>query len=199
MPRPSETEVIIISVGTKKRPLVIVLAGLPGTGKSTLARKLARRYRLEHISTDSVRKRIFRDVHKDDFGRGSYSTKQRMVVYDTIYYVLYTLLKHGVGCVLDGTFYQERLRSKVMRICHRFNAQFLLVLVDCPEEIIDKRFKEREKHKRRTLSDADAEIYKKFKVLFQPTKLPHIRVNMASDYNEILEMIRNALSKRNSN
>lgn len=177
---------------------MIVLAGLPGTGKSTLARKLARKYRLEHISTDSVRKRIFRDVRRNTFGRGSYSNRQRMVVYDTINYVLYTLLKHGVGCVLDGTFYQERLRSKVGRICARFDAKFVLVIVDCPDRIVNKRFKEREKRTRRTLSDADSQIYEKFKKLFEVTRLPHIEINMASEQNEILERISDAITGKDT-
>ncbi len=185
---------LISSRPKKKPPLVILLAGLPGTGKSTLARKLARRYRLDHICTDSVRKRIFRAVRKNVFGRGSYSSRQRMVVYDTIYYVLYTLLKHGVGCVLDGTFYQEKLRSKVGRICSRFNAKFILVMVDCPEGLISERFEEREKRTRRTLSDADKQIYDKFKQLFEPTRLPHIEIDMSSDHNEILERINYAIT-----
>ena len=189
----------LISTRTKRRPpLVILLAGLPGTGKSTLARKIARRYRLEHISTDSVRKRIFRDIRENLFGRGSYSIRQRMVVYDTIYYVLYTLLKHGVGCVLDGTFYQERLRSKVKRISARFDAKFLLVIVTCPESLIRKRFEERAKRNRKTLSDADSSVYERFRDMFEPTKLDHIEVNMATDHNKILERISHALSKRNS-
>ncbi len=181
----------------KRKPLVILLAGLPGTGKSTLARKLARRYRLEHISTDSVRKRIFRDVRHNTFGRGSYSERQRMIVYDAIFYVIYTLLKHNVGVVLDGTFYRERLRSKVKRIAERFDAKFLLVIVTCPESLIRKRFEERDTRKRRTLSDADTKIFEKFKQLFEPTKLEHLEVDMTSDYQKILEMISNALSERN--
>ncbi len=186
-----------ISNKYRKRPsLVILLAGLPGTGKSTLARKLARRYRLEHISTDSVRKRIFRDVRRDHFGRGSYSNRQRMVVYDTIYYVVYTLLKHRVGCVLDGTFYQDRMRAKVGRICARFDAKFILVMVTCPDEIIKKRFEEREKRERRTLSDADSKIYEKFRQLFEPTNLRHIKVDMGTNHDKILELISNAISER---
>ncbi|MCG3220258.1 MAG: ATP-binding protein [Candidatus Heimdallarchaeota archaeon] len=189
----------LISARIKRRPpLVILLVGLPGTGKSTLARKIARRYRIEHISTDSVRKRIFKDVRGDSFGRGSYSVRQRMVVYDTIYYVVYTLLKHGVGCVLDGTFYQERLRSKVKRISERFEAKFLMVIVTCPESLIRRRFEERAKRNRKTLSDADSKVYEKFRDMFEPTKLDHIEVNMATDHNKILEMISNALSKRSS-
>jgi len=188
----------ISSKQRRRPPLVIVLAGLPGTGKSTLARKLARKYGLEHISTDSVRKRIFRDVRRNTFGRGSYSIRQRMVVYDTIYYVLYTLLKNGVGCVLDGTFYQERLRSKVGRICARFDAMFVLVIVDCPDSIINKRFKEREKRTRRTLSDADSQIYEKFKKLFEPTRLPHIEVNMALEHNKIIERINDAITGKDT-
>lgn len=189
----------IISQKYRKRPpLVILLAGLPGTGKSTLARKLARRYKLEHISTDSVRKRIFRDVRRDNFGKGSYSNKQRMVVYDTIYYVLYTLLKHGVGCVLDGTFYQDQMRAKIGRICARFNAKYILVMVTCPEEIINKRFEEREKRERRTLSDADSKIYERFKQLFEQTKLQHLNVDMGMEHEKILEMIHYAVTERKS-
>lgn len=175
-----------------------MLAGLPGTGKSTLARKLARRYRLEHISTDSVRKRIFRDVRENSFGKGSYSQRQRNVVYDTIYYVLYTLLKHGVGCVLDGTFYQDKLRSKVGRICDRFNATFLLVLIEAPEELIRKRFEERAKRNRRTLSDADIKVFEKYTDLFESTNLKHIKVNMTDDHYKTLELIGNAISERSS-
>ena len=180
----------------RRAPLVILLAGLPGTGKSTLARKLARRYRLEHISTDSVRKRIFRDVKQNSFGRGSYSQRQRNVVYDTIYYVLYTLLKHGIGCVLDGTFYQDKLRSKVSRICARFDAKFLLVIIEAPEDLIRKRFEDRAKRNRRTLSDADIKILEKYRTLFESTNLPNIKVNMADDHYKTLEMIGNAISER---
>jgi predicted kinase len=121
-----------------------------------------------------------------------------MVVYDTIYYVLYTLLKHNVGCVLDGTFYQDRMRAKVGRICARFDAKFLLVIVTCPEEIVRKRFEEREKRERRTLSDADTKIYEKFKQLFEPTKLRHIDVDMGTSHDKILEMIHNAITERKS-
>ncbi|MBY9001124.1 MAG: ATP-binding protein [Candidatus Heimdallarchaeota archaeon] len=188
----------ISSRSGRRPPLVILLAGLPGTGKSTLARRLARKYQLEHIGTDSVRKRIFRDIRKNIFGRGSYSKRQRTVVYDTIYYVLYTLLKHGVGCVLDGTFYKERLRSKVGRICARFGAKFLLVIVSSPESLIRKRFEEREKRERKTLSDADTKVFEKYIELFEPTVLPHIEVNMADDQDIILEAIDNALSEGSS-
>ncbi len=182
----------------RKPPIVVLLAGLPGTGKSTLARKLAYKYHLEYISTDSVRKRIFRDVRRDYFGKGSYSSRQRNVVYDTMFYVLYTLLKHRVGCVLDGTFYQERLRTKVSRICNRFDATFVFVIVTCPESLITKRFEEREKRKRKTLSDADTGIYEKFKKLFEPTRLVHLEADMATDHNKILDRIENAISGKDN-
>ena len=111
---------------------------------------------------------------------------------------MYTLLKHGIGCVLDGTFYQEKLRSKVGRICARFDAKFVLVMVNCPDELIKKRFEEREKRKRRTLSDADSKVYEKYQELFEPTKIPHIEVDMADEHYKILEMINNAISERSS-
>lgn len=196
MPRSLKTEVKKIeNKKPKQKPLVILLAGLPGTGKSTLARNLAYKYNIEHISTDSVRKRIFRYVKHEDFGKGFYSSTQRQVVYDTINYTLYTLLKYGIGSVLDGTYYLERLRSKVQRICYRWDARFFLVIVKCPDSISKRRFEEREKRNRRTLSDANYSVYEKFKQIFEPTNLHHINVTVTNDYQEIVRKIDNVIKK----
>lgn len=173
----------------KSRPLVILLAGLPGTGKSTIARRVMKRYNLEHISTDSVRKRIFRNVKESQFGKDHYTENNRIIVYDTIFYVLYTLLRNGVGCVLDGTFYLSRLRTKVKRICERFNGRFVLVHVTCPEEVIVKRFKERQKRQKRTLSDANLEIYRQLKKEFEPIMIPYLSVDVRDGRDKILELI----------
>jgi len=179
----------------KKQPLVILLSGLPGTGKSTLARRLSKKYRLERISTDSVRKRVFPTVRKNSFGAGSYSFENRVVVYNIIYYLLYTLLRWNIGCVIDGTFYKESFRIKIKRIAEKFDAKFVLVFVECPESLIKQRFEQREKRSGRTLSDANYEIYLKLKERFQPTRLPHIKVNIVYDKNSIMEKIENVIRK----
>ena len=67
-------------------------------------------------------------------------------------------------------------------------------MIDCPEGLISERFEERKKRTRRTLSDADKQIYDKFKQLFEPTRLPHIEIDMSSDHNEILERINYAIT-----
>ncbi len=173
----------------KKQPLVILLAGLPRTGKSTLSRRIARKYGLEHISTDSVRKRIFRGVRQDEFGKGSYTEDRRIVVYDTIYYMSYTLLRHGIGCVLDGTFYKEYLRQKVQRIADRFGAKFVLIEITCPDKLVKKRLQDKKRVGRMTLSDADLNVYYTFKKLYEPIKMPHIKIDMAQDYDKIMELV----------
>jgi len=193
MPRSSCREVK--KIVEQKRPILILISGLPGTGKSTLARKLSRKYKLEHISTDSVRKRIFRGVRKAEFNKGYYSERDRFTVYETIFYLVYTLLKHNVGCVVDGTFYKETLRQKLFRIARKFNAKFLLIIATCPERVVKERFKQREKLHKRTLSDADFAIYLKLKEIFEPTTLPHLKINLITDPKNILNKIENALKR----
>ncbi|MHA1401819.1 MAG: AAA family ATPase, partial [Candidatus Heimdallarchaeaceae archaeon] len=111
---------------------------------------------------------------------------------------LYTLLRWNIGCVIDGTFYKETLRAKVKRIADKFNAQFLLVIVECPESLVKQRFEQREKRQGRTLSDANYEIYLNIKERFQPSKLPHIVLNVTDDKYVLLGKIEDALRKRYS-
>jgi predicted kinase len=83
----------------------------------------------------------------------------------------------------------------VQRICYRWDARFFLVIVQCPDSISKKRFEERAKKNRRTLSDANWSVYEKFKQIFEPTNLHHINVNVTNDYREIVRKIDNVIKK----
>ncbi len=120
------------------------------------------------------------------------------MVYNTIYYLLYTLLRWNIGTVIDGTFYKESLRIKVKRIADKFNAVFLLIMITCPEDLIKERFQIREKREARTLSDADYDIYLQLKQRFQPTKLSHIDIDVISNKQDVMGIIEDAIRKRNS-
>jgi predicted kinase len=56
--------------GRSRRPLILVLAGLPGTGKSTLARAVARRRRAVWLRVDLVEAALLRSGIARSFATG---------------------------------------------------------------------------------------------------------------------------------
>ena len=75
-------------------PVLIVFAGPPCSGKTTLAAQLARRLRLPHLSMDATRRRILPDA--------PHTRADRQAAYRAMHFAAELLLAAGSGVILDA-------------------------------------------------------------------------------------------------
>lgn len=160
--------------------MLILVCGLPATGKSNLARSLAKRLKAQVLNTDIVRKELFE--------KPTYSNEEKELVYDVTFLIARYLLFNRRNVIIDGTFYKKRLRDRVREIAKIVGTRFKIVECACPEDVVRERMERRAKRKR-TLSDADFEVYEKIKAEFEPIKEEHIVVHTNGDYRETVEYI----------
>ncbi len=173
-------------------PLIVIM-GLPGTGKSFLAEELSRSL-LEnpiYISTDLVRRYLFDFSHHqyEPFGSKLYTQEKRDLVYNALYLIVEILLNQKLTLVLDGTFYSQIKRQPLYRICERLNQKLILIRTVCSEEIIKQRIQERKLSGDNT-SDADFNIYLEIKGRFEIIDHPHLIIDTEKEIQNILQDVR---------
>ncbi len=147
------------------KPKVVVLGGLTGSGKTTVAKALKERADFVVISSDEVRKQLVgMDVYdKDlsDYKKGIYSEEMTQRAYDEIVNQAYGFVKNGKSVILDATFIKKWQRNKVFERLKRLGIKPLVVFLEVDEELALEHFKKREKEK--SISDGRYEIFVKQK------------------------------------
>ncbi len=157
--------------------MLILVCGLPGTGKTTVAKKIADKTKSFVFNTDIVRKELFE--------KPKYTKKEKELIYNLLFEMTEKFLKSAKNVVLDGTFYKKELRERVRKIAENMNSDFHIVEVVCDEKILKKRMGKRTK--KRTPSDADFEIYKKIEKEFEPIREKHFVVETGKDWEKEIE------------
>ncbi len=157
--------------------MIILICGLPGVGKTTLARKLAVLIRGVVLSTDKIRKEMIQNP--------TYSRQEREMIYNILLLLAKYLHEAGVNCILDATFNRKRSRDKVKDFLKLPENQIITIECVCPEQIVWARLKKRE----RDYSDADYAIYKRMKKIFEPIDSPHITVDCRSSPRENAKVV----------
>ena len=156
--------------------MVVIVFGLPGSGKSYFASRLARLINAEYINSDSVR-RTFPD-------KKTYSLNEKILVYYKMLKRMKEMIKENRNLVLDATFYKSDIRKKFINEV-KPNEKIAFIEVRAKETVITERLK-----KIRTDSEADFEVYKKIKNEMEPLNQDHLILQ--STNNNIEEMLHKA-------
>jgi predicted kinase len=140
--------------------LLILFCGLPGVGKTSLANKLASLINAIVLSTDKIRKELISEP--------TYTKEEKKLIYDVMLLAArYLHNEAGVNCILDATFNtEESRRTAIEKLANVSSEQIYIVECVCPEDIVISRLKAR----KGDYSDADIDIYRKMKQLYEPVK-----------------------------
>ena len=165
-----------------RNPVIIMLSGLPGTGKSYLAGKLAEHLPFMIVESDAVRKELF--------PKPKHSRRENTSVFGAIHYITGDLLKNKISVILDATNLEEKHRKTVYSIAERTGARLILVNVEAPPETVQKRLKARLlKRNDEDYSDATWAIYQKMKRTAEKISRSHYTVNTTEDITPVIEKI----------
>lgn len=165
-------------------PFLILVMGLPGTGKSYFARHLAEKIGAAYFNTDIIR---------DKLGlRGQYDAASKQKVYDRLYREAGQKLTEGKTVIVDGTFHRKEGREDLKQIAHENKALLKIFVITAEEEIIRERTA-----KQRKYSEADFEVYKKVKEQFEPVEEDHHKIeSKRNNLAEMLEVAEKELGER---
>ncbi len=147
--------------------MLIIICGLPGTGKTTMARALAKRLGFVHLNTDIIRKKYFK--------QRKYSEREKMQVYALMFNGAERQLSRSKNVILDATFYKNTQRKKAISLAKKYKIAYFIIECVANENKVRKWIERRKKTK--TASEANFSIYKKVKKQFEPIKEKHLRIN----------------------
>jgi uncharacterized protein len=140
-------------------PRVIALAGLMGTGKSTLAQTLLSQVYAAYLQADQIRLEIFSKGDRvSAYGSGLYSDENRCLVYQTINERALALASAGEIVIIDASFACAKHRRELAERCAEFKIPFYLIHCTLDREQTIARLEARSMQQD-TLSDGRRELY----------------------------------------
>jgi len=154
---------------TNSRPLLFMVMGITGTGKSTIAQKLSVDYHAIVINTDIIRKQqAGMDVyerHHDEFDKGLYSPENITQTYKMVAEFAEKQLTAGYHVVVDATCRTQQHRSLISSVAEKHDALVVRIYCVCDDEVARSRLDKRVQSK--SISDGRWEIYHQQKDSFE--------------------------------
>jgi hypothetical protein len=181
----------------ESKPWLAVMMGLPGTGKTFIARRLAARTGAFHLLSDSIRKQLLgipvTERRWEGYNKGIYRGNIGKKTYDEMFRRAGVFLGAGQSVILDATFLHPESRERARETARRAGVGVRFLLAECPEPTVRRRLVRREiEH---SFSDANVEVYLAMKRRFAPPRSERdvMRINTRQPAAQLVKRIERAL------
>ena len=139
---------------------VIIITGLPATGKSTIARHLAAEFKLPLFMKDVFKEIIFDTMGWSDRG---HSRKVGVASNEIMNYLIETELKSGHSFIVESTYLPERDNEKFQNWQKEYHFESLQIVCNAKGETLFERFKNRALSGNRHPGHVDNTNYEEFR------------------------------------
>ena len=162
------------------RPALVVLVGLPGSGKTHLARELSRRSGAAVLESDAIRRMLFRERR--------YSRWEHRRVFAAIHGAIDALLAAKALVIDDATNLAERERTPLYVMAERHGAALFVIHVVAADDVTHERLVQRTSGEASN-SEAGLSTYERMRRRIEPISRPHRVINTAEDIGPALDAL----------
>jgi predicted kinase len=119
------------------KTVIIVVTGMPGTGKTTLGKTLSEKYRLPFISKDALKERMFDTLGWND---KAWSLKVSAASHRVMDYIIEEELRAGHSIIVESNFKQSIDSERFRGIQAQYGCEIVQILCWAEGEVVFDRF-----------------------------------------------------------
>jgi predicted kinase len=164
---------------------LVILVGLPGAGKSTLARALHDRFGWPIVDRDAIRAAMFAGVDCGD--------EEKAAAEEALWLAAETHLAARRSCIVDGmTFARGLQRERARELADLAGAGFAALALECPQSLAAQRVRGDHAH---SAQDRDATLVRTVAARFEPLEGDCVRLDATAPADAVLRQAVEALGE----
>jgi predicted kinase len=193
-----------LAFSTDRRPLLppimVIMSGLVASGKSTVARAVARDISAPVVLSDHARDALL-GLHRVEELSSSewehaFSPKLHEEVYNEVFRRSRLALQSGRPIVVDGCFGSRQLRTRIRGLALECGVPFLFVECHCPENVITERLRQRSELagiEEKTWMEISDGFKDKWESVEELSEMEHLVVDTSKPLEDTIALLRKRL------
>lgn len=130
----------IVDSPSRNIPRVFIITGAPCTGKTTIARRLAKRFQLALFTKDDIKTRLFDVLGWSD---REWSSRLSRATSELLFYLLEENLLAGTAMAVESNFKPERHNSRFAELGQKYRFLPVQIFLTANPNVIEERFRRR--------------------------------------------------------